>query len=194
MSQAAPLPILVYPHPFLKKRARPVTAEEIKAGKADGWDLAELVLRMQASMTDEQGLGLAATQVGVGLRLFLAKASQEKEQVLVIINPVFSAQRGTEILEEGCLSLPGLRAKVKRFAALHVNGLDPQGRTWNFDADGLFARVCQHETDHLDGVLFIDRLGMAGRLLVRRRLAELEEDYEQLKKRLKQKEAASLPK
>ena len=192
MSQAEPLPILVYPDPFLAKRARPVTAEELKTGIAGGWDLKELAQRMQASMAAEQGLGLAATQVAVGLRLFLAKVNKDDLDALVVINPVFSELRGSAVEEEGCLSVPGLRAKVKRYTSLHVDGVDLQGRPSSFDAQDLFARVCQHETDHLDGILFINRLGMAARLLVRRQLAELEEEYQLALKRKRQKRAVSV--
>ncbi|MGD0088516.1 MAG: peptide deformylase [Planctomycetota bacterium] len=191
MTQTEPLKILIYPDPFLAKRARPVTAEELKAGKADGWDLAELVTRMQASLSEEQGLGLAATQVGVGLRLFLAKANKEDELALVVLNPVLSELRGSVVDEEGCLSVPGLRAKVKRYASLHVNGVDLKGQPFSLNAQDLFARICQHETDHLDGILFFNRLGMASRLLVRRRLAELEQEYEDLRKRKRQKRAVN---
>ena len=190
MAQSGPLRILVYPDPFLAKRARPVTAAELKAGKADGWDLAELLQRMQASVSAEQGLGLAATQVGVGLRLFLARVNKEDIEAQVVINPVLSEMRGSAVEEEGCLSLPGLRAKVKRYTSLHLSGVDLKGQPLSFDAQDLFARICQHETDHLDGILFINRVGMASRLLVRKRLAELEEEYEDWRKRRRQKPVA----
>jgi len=194
MSEAEPLPILVFPDPFLAKRARPVTVEELKTGRADGWDLSELTHRMQASVAAEQGLGLAATQVGVGLRLFLAKVAKDNADALVVINPVFSELRGSAVEEEGCLSLPGVRAKVKRYTSLHLDGMNLKGEPLSFDAQDLFARICQHEKDHLDGVLFVNRLGMAARLLVRRQLAELEADYELALKRKKQRRAVAVGK
>lgn len=185
--QAGPLPVLVYPDPVLTKRARPLTAEELGTGKADGWDIAELVERMKTTLELEQGVGLAATQVGVGLRLFLAKTARDGEQVLVVVNPVFTETLGSSVEEEGCLSVPGVRAKVKRHAAVRVNAVDLIGEPLVLEARDLLARVCQHETDHLDGVLFINRLGMAARLLVRRQLAELEDEYQLMQQRRKRK-------
>jgi len=190
MPDVEALSILVYPDPFLAKRARPVTVEELRSGKADGWDLNELAQRMHAGLAAEQGLGLAATQVGVGLRLFLARIAKDDKDALMIINPVLSDMRGSAAEEEGCLSLPGLRAKVKRYTSLHLDGVDLEGQPLSLDAQGLFARVCQHETDHLDGILFINRLGMAARLLVRKPLAEMEEEYHLALKRKKQKQVA----
>ena len=188
-TEPEPLEILLYPDPFLRKRARAVTAEEFMAGKADGWGLAGLVERMKATLAANQGLGLAATQVGVGLRLFIAHVPKEHEGVLVAFNPVWLQAHGSVVEEEGCLSLPGVRAKVKRHAALQLNGVGLDGRPFTVEAQALLVRVCQHETDHLDGVLFINRLGLAGRLMIRRQLAELEYDY----KRLQERKGRKLP-
>lgn len=184
---AEPMEILLYPDPFLTKRSRPVTAAEFTAGSADGWNIEELVARMKATLAEEKGLGLAATQVGVGLRLFLAHVEAENIGPLAIFNPVVSDVHGTVVEDEGCLSLPGIRAKVKRHAELKLTGADIKGQPLSFDARDLFARVCQHETDHLDGILFINRLGMTGRLLIRRQLAELEDDFKRLQQRKSRK-------
>jgi len=188
-TEPEPLEVLLYPDPFLRKRIRAVTAEEFLAGKADGWSLAELVERIKATLAANQGLGLAATQVGVGLRLFIAHVPKEHEGVLVAFNPVLVEAHGSVVEEEGCLSLPGVRAKVKRHATLKLNGVGLDGRPFTVEAQALLARVCQHEADHLDGVLFTDRLGLAGRLMIRRQLAELEYDY----KRLQGKKGRRLP-
>jgi peptide deformylase len=188
------LDIVLYPDPFLTKPCKAVMPAEIQAGKAlaptargttEEVELAALVERMIATMRDAEGIGLAAPQVGIGLKLFVADISDDHTQPFVVINPVFSDMKGTLLEEEGCLSIPGVRAKVKRHAALHVSGLDLKGQPMELDATELLSRVCQHETDHLNGVLFINKIGMTAKLLVRRQLIELEEDYAIARKRAK---------
>jgi peptide deformylase len=172
-----PLEIIVYPDPFLTKPCRAITAEEFKSGVADGWNLEELVARMKATMYASNGIGLAAPQVGVGLRVFVADPSKEHTAFFAILNPKIAETHGSSVEEEGCLSVPEVRAKVKRPAAITITGMDAKGQPLSFGADELLARVCQHEYDHLDGILFINKLGMTGKLLVRRQLVDLEEDY-----------------
>jgi len=185
MSNLKPLEVVLYPDPFLTRPCREITADEIKSGTADGWNLAELVERMKVTMYEEEGIGLAAPQVGVGLRLFTLDISKDRSGFLAILNPVVSDTRGSVVEEEGCLSLPGIRAKVKRFAGLKLTGVDLSGKPLSFDGDDLLARVCQHEYDHLNGVLFINKIGMTAKLLIRRQLMELEEDYDLRQARLK---------
>lgn len=182
-----PLEIVLYPDPFLGKVARPVKPEELQAGKAGGWDLTDLIERMKVTMYAAEGIGLAAPQVGVGLRIFLVDISKDKSGFMALINPVLSNLDGALVEEEGCLSIPGIRAKVKRFAALHLSAVDVKGAKIEFDASDLLARVCQHENDHLNGILFINKLGMASRAMLRRALGELEEDYELAQAKLKKK-------
>jgi peptide deformylase len=194
MATPEPLEIVLYPDPFLTKPCKAITPEELKAGKAmaptvrgttEEVDLAELTARMIATMYDAKGIGLAAPQVGIGLRLFVADISDERNQAFVVINPQFSEMHGTITEEEGCLSIPDVRAKVKRHAVLHVSGVNLAGDPVELEATDLLSRVCQHETDHLNGVLFINKIGMAAKLLIRRQLIELEEDYAMAKKRFK---------
>lgn len=185
MPEPEPLEIVLYPDPFLTKPCREITAAELKAGVADGWNLAELVDRMRVTMYKAEGIGLAAPQVRVGLRLFVGDISKDKSGFFVLINPVFSNTAGSVNEEEGCLSIPGVRGKVKRFNALTASGVNLQGESIVVDATELLARVCQHETDHLNGVLFISRVGMASRVMLRRKLAELEEDYALAQKKKK---------
>jgi len=185
MPNVEPLEIVLYPDPFLTQPCRAITPEEIKAGSADGWNLAELVERMKATMFASEGIGLAAPQVGVGLRLFMADITKDHSGFFVVLNPTLSEIHGSVQEEEGCLSIPRVRAKVKRPAGVKVSGVDLKGQPFSFEATELLARVCQHEYDHLDGVLFINKLGMAARLLVRRQLVELEEDYRILQARKK---------
>ncbi len=180
-----PFPIVLYPDPFLNKVARAVKPEEFKVGKADEWVLKDLVERMRITMYAERGIGLAAPQVGIGLRLFVYDISEDHDPFAAVFNPVFSDMEGSVAEEEGCLSIPDVRAKVKRFAKLKLTGQNLQGDPISIVATELLARVFQHETDHLDGVLFINKLSMASKLMIRRRLHDLEDDYElqQMKKK-----------
>jgi peptide deformylase len=184
---AAPLEIVLYPDPFLNKPARRITEAELKAGKAGQWDLAELVERMRATMYAAEGIGLAAPQVGVGLRLFLIDVSKERDTCRVLLNPQLSDLQGSQTEEEGCLSIPGVRANVKRALSLKLKAVNLKGEPVEFDASELLARVCQHENDHLDGKLFINKLGMASKFMLRRDLNELEEDYALKQAKLKNK-------
>lgn len=144
----AMLPIRTFGDPVLRMKARPV-------GKIT--DVHErLVEDMIETMRDAPGVGLAGTQVGVLERVFVYEVEDE---VGAIFNPVISRRsRDLEDQEEGCLSLPGLLYPVTRHLDVRVEGLGLEGRPVQFDAEGLLARVFQHEIDHLDGVLFIDRL------------------------------------
>src|SRR4051812_2805778 len=112
---AEPLEIVLYPDPFLLKPCRAITPAELGSGKAAGWDLVELIERMKATMYSAEGIGLAAPQVGVGLRLFLIDISKDKSGCVALLNPVLSNLEGSTVEEEGCLSIPHVRAKVKRF-------------------------------------------------------------------------------
>ena len=187
MTTAAPLEIVLYPDPFLTKPCRKVTDAELKAGKAGDWVLSELVERMRVTMYAADGIGLAAPQVGVNLRLFLYDISKEKNDCKVVINPVLSDMQGTLVEEEGCLSIPEVRAKVKRAQSLKVTAKGLDGQPFEFTASDLLARVCQHENDHLDGVLFINKIGMAAKFMLRRPLEELEDDYALKQAKLKRK-------
>ena len=180
-----PLPIVLYPDPLLKKRSRAVTAEEFKAGRAGEVKLQELVERMTVSMYEAEGLGLAAPQVGVLLRLWIADPTEERQQPIVVFNPVLSEEAGSIEKEEGCLSIPEARAKVKRIERVVITGCGLAGQPIQIEAEDLLSRVAQHETDHLDGVLFINRIGLAARFLLRGKLKQLEEEYEVLQRRKK---------
>lgn len=187
MSELQVMDLVFYPDPFLVQPARAVTLEELHAGKAGDWNLAELVERMKATMYANEGVGLAAPQVRVGLRLFVIDTSKDKTGFQSIFNPVLENLAGSALDEEGCLSIPGVRAKVKRNKTLSCNGLDLQGQPISFDCRDLLARACQHETDHLDGVLFISKIGMTARYSARKTLDELEEEYKEAQMLLKRK-------
>jgi peptide deformylase len=161
------LPILVAPNPILKTRARPVTP-------ADAETVRDLVPKMFAAMYDAPGIGLAAPQVGVGLRLAVVDLQpKDKPDPMVLINPtIVAASREMAVREEGCLSLPGQYADVERPAAVTVRYEDQAGAKHEIEADGLLAACLQHELDHLDGVLFVDHLSALKRNMILRRLAK----------------------
>jgi peptide deformylase len=150
--------IVLYPHPALRWKSRPV--KEIDAS------LRKIVAEMFELMYAHKGIGLAANQVGLPYRLFVLNLTGEadkKDQEVVFVNPEILKRKGTTEGEEGCLSFPGLYAPVKRAAEVVVEAFDLSGQVFEYQLDELAARAVQHEVDHLDGVLFIDRLSDAVR-------------------------------
>jgi peptide deformylase len=147
-----PLQLITYPHPTLRHRSKPIVRVDAQ--------LKDLVEQMFEIMYEFRGVGLAANQVNLPIRLFIANPSGDKEEgpELVFINPVINKAKGTAEAEEGCLSLPGINAHVKRNKSLQINAYDLSGNEIKADVDGFLGRIVQHEIDHLDGVLFIDRL------------------------------------
>jgi peptide deformylase len=164
--------IVSYPHPALRCKAREVT--QIDEG------LRGMVHEMFALMYQAKGIGLAATQVAVPLRLFVVNLSgeaAEKDEELVFINPEIIKRRGAAMGEEGCLSLPGLYADVQRADKIVVEAFDLEGQPFRAELNELAARVVQHEIDHLDGVLFIDRLDDSVRRAIDSKVSEFEIDF-----------------
>ena len=117
-----------------------------------------LVRDMINLMLSNNGVGLAANQVGVLKQVFVASPNMRREEVLVLFNPRIIRRRGRVISEEGCLSLPGINIKIKRAASIEACGLDLEGKEIRIKADGLLARIIQHEVDHLNGKLILDYL------------------------------------
>ena len=158
------LRILHYPDERLRRVADPV--EEITP------EVAELIQAMIRTMYQAPGVGLAATQVGVPLRLAVIdlSAGKEPDGLRVLVDPEILERRGEEEEEEGCLSVPDVSEPVRRAAWVRVAHRDGQGRPQEFEAQGLLARAVQHEVDHLDGILFIDRLSPIRRDMVKRRI------------------------
>ena len=171
LRETAPLQLRYYGDPVLRKRAKPVV--EITD--------AELQLAEQMLMTLEatgNGIGLAATQVGVLKRLIIVNIGEVDDEVyepLVLFNPEILSAEGEIVVEEGCLSIPDVTADVKRPEQIVVEGIDVQQEPIRIEADGLLARVLLHEIDHLNGVLFIDRIGGLKRRLLSDELLKLQQ-------------------
>jgi peptide deformylase len=138
-------------------------------------DIDRLIDDMIETMYAAPGVGLAATQVGVLLRIFVVDISvgRDPHGLIVMVNPEFVARDGVQLEEEGCLSVPGFNATVMRPMHAVVKGLDRHGETLQIDGIGLLARAFQHEMDHLDGALFVDRLRGIKRDLIVRKIQKL---------------------
>ena len=160
------LEILHHPDPRLREHAQPVESFDE--------ELRRLIADMFETMYDAPGVGLAATQVGVALRVAVMDCSEDHSQPLVVINPEILASSDPDTIDEGCLSVPGVGDKVRRFTRLRFRALDADGNAYEMDAEGLFAQCVQHELDHLDGKLYIDHLSSLKReRLLRRQRKEL---------------------
>lgn len=161
------LQLVIYPAAVLRQRAKPVTevTDEVRAVAA----------RMFELMRENDGVGLAAPQVGLPWRLFVTNSKQDKDEDRVYINPrIVSLEGDLEPYEEGCLSLPEIRADIRRQPRATIVATDLEGREFTLTHDGLLARVWQHEQDHLDGILILNRMTPLDRLATRRAVKELE--------------------
>ena len=166
----ASLQVLNWPAPVLKQVARPVA-------ELDPW-IDQVIERMISLMINHEGVGLAAPQVGIPLRLFIMSPTGKAEDVRVIINPIISERQGEEEKEEGCLSLPEIRAKIIRATALRLSGIQRDGTPFTQMLEGFPARIVQHENDHLDGVLILDRMSTLARMSLRQKIRALQKAAE----------------
>jgi len=164
------LEILRYPDPRLREVCAPV---EVVDGA-----VAELVERMFELMFEGRGVGLAAAQVGVSVRIFVASPIDGQDR-RVFINPRIVSASGTQEGEEGCLSFPDISCKLKRSQHVVIEALNLAGEPFTEEADDLVARIYQHEIDHLDGRLLVDRMGSMAKLANRRALKELRQQFEE---------------
>jgi peptide deformylase len=162
---AAPYAIRIVGDPVLRQRANEVTDIDGK--------LVRLVEDMIPTMYDAAGLGLAAPQVGVQKRIFVYDLRDDRGPQ-VIVNPTVSEHRGEWVYEEGCLSVPGLSWEITRPKEVHLTGVDLDGNDVSFEADELLARLFQHELDHLEGILLIDRLDEDQRKEAKKAVRELQ--------------------
>ena len=168
--------IITYPNPVLIKKATVVT-------KFDD-ELKELIDDLIETMFDAPGAGLAASQIGVCKRVVIINTSEKEKdadrQAIALINPEILHGEGSQIDVEGCLSIIDYTTKVERFMKITVRAQDAAGNTHEFEAEEFFARVIQHECDHLEGKLFIDRISSLKRGLYKKRLKKiLAEEQEQ---------------
>ena len=164
--------IVKYPDPVLSTPAQPVTAFDE--------DLKILVEEMFESMYAAHGIGLAAPQIGISKRLTVIDVNFKKDPAdqLVLVNPQIIEREGKQFEEEGCLSLPEIREKVNRAAAVKVRAQNVTGEWFEMEGEELLARAFQHEIDHLDGVLFIDRLSRLKRDLLVRKIKKMQKNGE----------------
>jgi peptide deformylase len=158
------LPILEYPDKRLRTIAQPVDTVDAA--------LVALIDDMFHTMYEAPGIGLAATQVNVHKQLLILDISEDRSQPMVFINPRITAKDGSQVYQEGCLSLPGIYADVKRYNQITVSALDRQGREFSLEAEGLLAVCIQHEMDHLAGKVFVDHLSPLKRALAEKKLAK----------------------
>jgi len=163
------LSIVHYPDPRLREICTPVDEvdDSVRA----------LIDRMFELMFASRGVGLAAPQMGITARLFIASPTFEENDRRVYINPTIISTDGVQDGEEGCLSFPGIACKIKRKKIATIRALNRAGEQFEETAEDLAARILQHETDHLDGKLLVDRMGSVARLTHRRALRELEEKF-----------------
>jgi peptide deformylase len=144
-------------------------------------ELVTLAENMVETTLAAPGVGLAANQIGLSLRLFVVNIGVEtdKENLIAVVNPVITAMEGSELGEEGCLSIPDVLAEVNRARQIEIKGLDLDGNEVRYEAQGYLARAFQHEMDHLNGILFWDNLGKMKRDILKRKF----------KKKIKEQEA-----
>ena len=156
-----------YPDPVLRRKTASVGAIDE--------DICRLIDDMVETMHAAPGVGLAANQVGVPIQVAVIDVGSHEEEgkkhsLVVLINPEIVSQEGAVVAEEGCLSVPDFTEKVKRAARVKVRARDRAGKTFELEADGLMAKALQHEIDHLNGILFIDRLSPIKKSIFRRKL------------------------
>jgi peptide deformylase len=158
--------------PVLKKKTPPIEFDAFKK------DLPKILRNMWDTMYAANGVGLAAPQIGLPLRMSVIDVKvEEKSAPLVLINPEIVSVDGSVLAEEGCLSVPGLYAKIKRYAKVRIRALDAHGEVWERTGTGMLARAFQHEVDHLNGKLFLDHLSLVERLRIAPVLRELKKTW-----------------
>jgi peptide deformylase len=162
--------ILEYPDPRLREVAKPVAQVTP--------EITKLCEDMAETMYAAPGVGLAAPQIGVGLRIFVIDIAGEDEpsELRVFINPEIFDTEGTQTWNEGCLSFPGVSEEIKRAERVRVRALDAKGKKFELEADGLLAVAIQHETDHLNGVLMIDKVSALKKRMMSKKLAKRQKD------------------
>ncbi len=159
------LDILIYPDSRLHSKARPVAQVDSRIRK--------LIDDMSETMYAAPGIGLAAPQVNVMERIIVVDISESKDSLLAMVNPEIIQSEGQDEHEEGCLSVPGVYAPVKRYENIRVRALDKQGKPFELDAGGLLGVCIQHEIDHLDGKVFVDYLSHLKQDRIRKKMQKV---------------------
>ncbi len=156
-----------YPAEVLAHKAKPVeTIDE---------NIRQLVKKMTEIMIEYKGIGLAAPQAGVPLRLFIVSLDGTAKNVRVYINPTVTPDGTVGLTEEGCLSVPGVFTKIRRYKTCKISAADLDGNEFSDEAEGLYARVLQHEYDHIEGITIVNRMTQTARIAHRRQLKKLTE-------------------
>lgn len=163
------LKVLTYPHPLLRQITPPITTFDDT--------LREQVKEMINLLYVDNGVGLAAPQVGLSLRFFVMDTSREGNQPMCLANPVIIAEEGKMLFEEGCLSFPGVYAKVTRARQVTVQYQDEFGHPHTMTAEGVAAECIQHEIEHLNGILLIDHLSKLKRMLFLKKMEKYQRTY-----------------
>ncbi len=158
-----------YPAEVLAKAAEPVE-------KIDD-NIRRLAEKMTEIMLERKGIGLAASQAGVPLRIFIISLDGTRENVRVYINPTVTPAGESSLIEEGCLSVPGVRTNIHRYAKCTVTATDLDGNEFTEQAEGLYARVLQHEYDHTQGITIVSRMGHTAKIAHRKQLKRLKEEH-----------------
>lgn len=176
MSDELHFDLTLYPEPILRKQAEPVTDF--------GPELKRIVAAMFDRMFESKGVGLAAPQVGLKLRILVVNHSGDRKDDLVLVNPTLTQRSGADTLyDEGCLSFPGIYAEIKRPDRCTVVAVDVDGKQFEKEYEGFVARIIQHEFDHLEGVLLVDRMSPADKLKNRAALENLVDRYQRRQKK-----------
>ena len=164
--------IIQYPHPTLRYKSKPL--------KRVNEELRQIVSDMFDAMYEANGIGLAANQVDLPIRLFVLNLSgtRGEGEEMVFINPVVSSPKGSDEYEEGCLSIVGVNALVSRPEQIHIQAYDLDGKEVDATVNGMLAKAIQHENDHLDGVLFVDRISESSKAAIAGELDDFELIFE----------------
>jgi peptide deformylase len=160
-----------FPAGVLGGRAEPVE-------KIDD-NIRQLVDKMTDIMLKNKGVGLAAPQVGVPLRLFIISLDGSRENVRAYVNPTVAPTGELDAIDEGCLSVPGIYTKIRRYKKCEVTATDLNGNEFTDKAEGLYARALQHEYDHIEGITIVNRMGQPARIVHRKQLKKLQERHGQ---------------
>ena len=170
MSEPLEYSLTIYPDPVLRSEAEPVTDF--------GEELERFVEAMFATMEKSEGVGLAAPQVGRKLRVLVLNATGKPEDKIVLVNPRIVERSGpTSLFDEGCLSFPGIYAEIRRPERCRVEAVDLRGTPFTAEYAGFVSRIVQHEYDHLEGVLLVDRMSPADKMRNKSALDRLVERY-----------------